>query len=534
MASKKRSWFWGTIVAITAVIFVLGSLILVNESQLYVSPDETANAYFATQFAQTGLLQGEAHPLSHLVEERIHPRSTIRVEGTLLPGSFLGLPLLYGMVSSIFGEGALPLITPLITLLTAFAAGRIVARFTNKTTGYLVSVLVLVHPAMWYYSARGLMHNVLFVDLLILSAWLYIDQPLRRVKKQRSLLNDVTVGLLFALAIMTRTSEAFWVAGALVACLAVFWKKISLQRARVVAIGVLLGGGIALLTNYLTYGDPLLTGYTAGVVVAQETVSAAQAVATKGVLPFGIHPRTAWGHLRDYGILMFWWLSLLALPGLYLLWQQKKHRKVIRSAIVIGTFVSAWIVLMYGSWEIHDNPDPTQITMANSYVRYWLPMYLLSIPMIATTIMWLANTWKQSWMKHATYAVCVLALGAASIYAVFMQGQDGLLKMRTELQESADIQEVVLKVVPEDAVIVVDRADKIFFPHREVMYPLRDDGTYASMPLLAQYAPLYYFGITFPEQDVEYLNTKKLAEMGLQITQLISFEEESLYQITWQ
>ena len=79
--------------------------------------------------------------------------------------------------------------------------------------------------------------------------------------------------------------------------------------------------------------------------------------------------------------------------------------------------------------------------------------------------------------------------------------------------------------------IIVDRADKIFFPHR-VMYPLRSQQTYSLMPIAVENVPVYYYGITFPEKDIEYLNTKKLKELGLQIEHMQTFDEESLYRIS--
>lgn len=534
MASKKKrlNWSWPTITLIAvSIIFFAGSLLLINQSNLYISPDETANAYFATQFAETGLMQGRTNELSAVLEDRIHPRSIVSVEGTLLPGSFLGLTVLYGMVASILGSDVLPFITPLLTIFAAFGFSLVVKRYTNPTIGWLSFILFLAHPAIWYYSARGLMHNVLFIDLMVIAAWMWLEQPLRKEKRTQSLLNDGLVGFLIALAIFVRTSEIAWVFVTIAAVIAVFWKAAGNKRLRVATIGTIAGGGVALLANWLTYGHPFLTGYTVGA-VAQEATVITDSVATTGVLPFGFHPRTALQHFADYGVTMFWWLSILAAPGLFILWTQKRHQRTVRWGIGIAAVVSIWIVLMYGSWEIHDNPDPTQVTMANSYVRYWLPMYIASIPMIAATLQWVSERAKTTMAKGLFLATLLVVVLGLNVHATFIQGQDGLIKVRQELIESAAVQESVLAYVPENAVIIVDRADKLFFPHRDVWYPLRDDATYEAMPTLATNAPLFYYGITFPETDMEYLNGTKLAELGLEITLIETYDIESLYVIT--
>ena len=98
--------------------------------------------------------------------------------------------------------------------------------------------------------------------------------------------------------------------------------------------------------------------------------------------------------------------------------------------------------------------------------------------------------------------------------------------------ESSRVGVAVKDALPHvDAVIVVDHGDKIFFPERVVRYPLRDETTYDLMPRIVLRNALYYYGITFPDYDMEYLNGRKLAELGLQIELVQTFDEESLYRI---
>ena len=190
-----------------------------------------------------------------------------------------------------------------------------------------------------------------------------------------------------------------------------------------------------------------------------------------------------------------------------------------------------WLVLMYGSWEIHDNPDPSQITIANSYVRYWLPLYVFSTPMIAAMVHWVAQRGRSIFSKRLIVVSIIFLIVGLNVRAVFLQGQDGLFRMRFELQRSEHIQAAILRYTPPESLILVDRSDKLFFPHRHVWYPLRDEATYEAMPRLVEATQLYYYGITFPQADVEYLNTNRLKRMNLQIELIETFEQESLYRI---
>jgi len=252
---------------------------------------------------------------------------------------------------------------------------------------------------------------------------------------------------------------------------------------------------------------------------------------TVTVLPFGFHPKIAWQHFSSYGVEMFWWLSVLILPGFFILWSQKTGRWTLRWALVLSLLVSIWLVLMYGSWEIHDNPDPTQITMANSYVRYWLALYVFSTPMMAALVYWIMQRGRSLFSQRLIIVSILLLIVGLNVRAVFLQGQDGLVRMHTELQRSEQIQAAVLRYTPPESVIIVDRSDKLFFPHRQVWYPLRDEATYEAMPELVEKTQLYYYGITFPQADLEYLNTDRLKRMGLQIELIESFEHESFYRI---
>jgi hypothetical protein len=104
--------------------------------------------------------------------------------------------------------------------------------------------------------------------------------------------------------------------------------------------------------------------------------------------------------------------------------------------------------------------------------------------------------------------------------------------MHIELQRSEQIQAAVLRYTSPESVILVDRSDKLFFPHRQVWYPLRDEATYEAMPRLVENTQLYYYGITFPSADMEYLNTDRLKRMDLRIELIETFQHESLYRIS--
>lgn len=536
------------IIAIVSVVFFMATLILTSAGPIYDSPDETANAYFASLFADQGRLY-QYEPLNAVLADALHPRSMVSLDGRLLPGSFLGLPVLYGLIMRAGSTAALPFLTPLVAVLALFAwYGAVRAIFDRRVA--LVSALLLAsHPAWVYYTARGLLHNVLFTSFLIFAVWFIAARPFAVLKRIRGAIlpngtDAMAAGFCVGFALFVRSSEVFWVAGGLALGWILLRKTIAPRQVVFFALAAALALTPMFFLNQSLYGSPIATGYTvtdgsdavsyAAPDAASDTSAPAQAASF--VLPFGLHPRAVWNNLMDYGFGMFWWIGLLAVIGIPLAFPNAESRGSARQArwAYLGVFVlaSAWLAVFYGSWRVHDNPDPSAVSIGNSYIRYWLPAFVMTTPLAALAILKICERPLTPFAKRAAgvvIAVVVLVLGIRSAY---FSPEDGLVAERDTLVEYAQIRTSVLAQTEPDAVIIVDRADKIFFPDRLVRYPLRDESTYQLMPKIASHAPLYYYGITFPPRDIDYLNGEKLKDLGLRIDLVQTYDLESLYRLT--
>ena len=523
-----------------------GCLVFLRVGGIYVSPDETANAFFARQFADTGSLS-TFDSLNVDLKDALHPRSVISVMGRLLPGSFIGLPVLYGFFMTATGDWILPFLTPLIAAVAVFAWYGIIRRIFSREIGLLSAIFFAVHPAWWYYSARSLMHNVLFLSLLLFGAYFLVAHPSRGRRFADA--DFALTGLCIGLALFVRTSEALWIALAVLAAAVVYararipWRKVAVVFAAFVVALVPLA-----VVNQATYGRPFATGYTVETSVGGldadetgtehelETAASGPSVLLSLFFPFGFSYRDLAKNVFFYGFELFWWMSLLVLIGVPLAFPNrslaKELRRPRRAYLAFTLAACAYLALMYGSWTFFDNPDPTQVTIGNSHVRYWLPVYALLTPFAAFAVRWLSRrTFTETARRFAVVAIMIACVGL-SIRTSFFSPQDGLAYAAETLETSRAIRSRVLRLTESNAVIVVDRGDKLFFPDRRVRYPLRDEATYALMPRIILRAPLYYYGITLPQIDVDYLNDVKLAGLGLQIEPIETFYIETLYRIT--
>ncbi len=545
--ADKLKELW--VLAVVVTVFFVSSLVLVfGMPQMFVSPDETANWFFANEVVdQVRLYVYE--PANLIYNDMLYPRSVVSVAGRLVPISFLGLPVLYGLIGKAVGSGAMFYLTPLIATLAVLAWYGVIRRLFSPRIGLLAGVLLAVHPAWWYYTARTMMHNVLFVSFLIFALWWLVTRPLaeRFGKKEGDwvhALDYVLAGIMFGAAVFTRTSELFWLLPSALVVVIFFARHIKWTRLGLVVVSAILLLTPLFFINKSLYGGAFTFGYT--VSATTEEVEEPSQISRTGEVtvlneepfPYEIHEFAIVENSFNYGFKLFWWMSLLGLLGAPILFLCKnenlatnrvRHRFTFMAAFAVA---AAFLGVVYGSWIFHDNPDPNSVTIANSYVRYWLPLFVMSTVFGAAAIDWLASKMKTNLARVWLSAAIVFLVTALGVNGTFFAPDDGLISIRQVLQESNEIKTRVLELTEEDAIIIVDRADKIFWPDRLVRYPLRDEATYHLMPKIVLRQQLYYYGITFPETDIEYLNNRKLAEFGLKIDLIQTFEEESLYQIT--
>lgn len=534
--------------AVVVAVFFVSSLVLVfGMPQLFVSPDETANWFFAREMVDQFRLY-VYEPANLVYNDTLYPRSVVSVAGRLVPISFLGLPVLFGLIGKAMGSGAMLYLTPIIASLAVLAWYGVVRRLFSPRIGLLAGILLAVHPAWWYYTARTMMHNVLFVSFLVFGLWWLVARPMaerfgKREGDWAHALDYVLAGVMFGGAIFIRTSELFWLIPTAIVVLVFLFRQIKWSRLGLIFISTLLILTPLFFINKSLYGDPFTFGYTVSP-LTEDVTESDQVLEEKGVevaneepFPYEIHEFAIAENSFNYGLQLFWWMSLLGLLGVPILFLCKNENLITNRVRHRFTFMAAFVVAaaflgtVYGSWVFHDNPDPNSITIANSYVRYWLPLFVMSTVFGAAAIDWLGGKMKTSLAGAWLSAAIVILVAVLGVNGTFFAPEDGLLSVRETLNKSSEIKSQVLELTEEDAIIIVDRADKIFWPDRLVRYPLRDEATYQLMPKIVLRQPLYYYGITFPETDMEYLNTRRLAELGLQIELVQTFEEESLYRI---
>ncbi|MFH1192168.1 MAG: hypothetical protein V1655_01710 [bacterium] len=612
---------------IAAVFFVAYSAPRFNTTIINSSPDENANYYFSRLVAEESTLK-KYEPLNENIDAIVHPRSVnVNRDNYLVPGSFLGLPIIYGIIGKIFTPNIIIFLTPFFAVIASLFFYGIMKNIFSREEAFIASILMLANPVLWYYSTRSMFHNVLFLSLLIIGTFFLINAGLSRdagalnsseqqkdkfqissFKFQNNIKYQISnfkkyiflflAGFFLGLALITRTAEAPWVILVLLILLVIYWKKIKIFEIFIVVVAIILVSLPILYCNQILYGSPFLTGYSnlrkndlAATEVNDSNVNSEDKsdkclinnlngggnlelscgasnvsvpaenaqnndlynkikklvknnIPANFVLHFNI--KTVVLNFKNYFIDFFKPLSYLSFAGIIFLiiWlvfykikkgeDDEKRLKSKLAYLIIFCIVSAYLIIYYGSWIFYDTPDKTLITIGTSYTRYWLPVYIMSLPFISFLIVKISKIFKFSFPKFIFIFLCASVIVSYCGWRVLYAPYEGIIEQFKNMGEYPYKKELVLKLTEEDAVIVNQYYDKLFFPQRKVVASKMhdDENVILALASIVDRASVYYYAFNLKQEDIDYINRVKLADYGLMLTDgNIIFKDEELWRV---
>ena len=557
LSQYKISLFLLVFLAVFFCIYAYFNLIVIQPPDTFQaaslikfnSPDETANYFWIKQIVQHKPFY-YFEPLNYPGTNLIHARSLNTIDGKITPGSFLGLPIIYGFLARGFGLSIVPYLTPFFSVLGLFFFYLLIKDiFKNKDLALLSTVLLGFFPAWFYYSARGLYHNILFISLLIIGFYilLYILKPF----KKENYLNFLKIkalsinlkfkiynlklflyflsGLLIGLSIITRTSEIVWVALTVGLIFIINFKKIYWSGFILFLTGLWLPLLILFYYNQILYGSFISAGYRSIIPHGDVIQAAASGLLFKIlVTPFGFNLKSILINTYNYlfKFLPVW--SSLALAGglLFVIWPTRGLKLAYRRRwfyLFYVLIITIYLGIFYGSWQFSDRIDGQLISLGSSYLRYWLPIYLLTIPLVAFLILSLTKLIlpkiNQRWSYYR------LALISAIVFILFMSSFNLTVRATDEslwLLNNLNRYRLQAKIIvsltqPDDIIIIYPQADKIFFPQRrKIITALVVPADYQAVARLAKIRRLYYYTFA-PPATVKFISRRDFEPYGLKI-----------------
>jgi len=500
------------IVCSVAFFFVYSYLAYDNIGPKFTWPDEMANNYFINIFSATGQMK-MAEPLNELAGNLLVPRSFNFINGNLVPGTFLGFDLIYGLISWVIGMRLILFVTPLLAALIPLFFYFLIKRvFEDKIA--LISALALYALApFWYYSSLVMLPTAAFLFFLILGFALIIRQ-----KKWQYLLGFISIGLTLGI----RTSETIWVFGILI-LLAIFYKRYKLWDIILAILGIVIALAPILFFNQQTFGSALSFGYlpigdNGSVSLPTEFVRSTNIYLSylqSAIMPFGFAPLTIMKNFYLYGIKIFWYLLIPGFLGAVLILKQYRIDKNKLAYVIVSALVSLLILIYYGSWVFADPLTMHLNVLGLSYVRYFLPIFILALPLAVFLFGEIVKKYKPTMQKVIIGLIVVLYLGV-SINQVYYSGLDNLKAVKSYILSYHFIAAEVLVQTEDTAIIMTDRADKIFFPQRRVI-PKWDWTKLDNLKKIITDYPIYYLGYD-SQAKVDELNKNFLITQSLELS----------------
>lgn len=573
------------IVGLLAVVFFVAtaSFNYLSQDENYTkwsSPDETANYFFSRRLSQTGQL-AYFDPAAVWGDNMVMPRSLRSDFGWLKPVSFLGIILVYGTIGAWLGIGVIPFLTSFFAALGIVFFYLLVRRiFENSRIALWSAFLLAGFPVYIYYTVRSMFHNVLFIVFLIISAYLLtLALGKKREKKLEKFfawsfkdrawwqwLFSFLAGLLFGLAVITRTSELLWILPAVFLIWLFYARRLGLTKLLLFLAGLFLALVPVAYWNTILYNSPFHGGYnemnksldsisqTGGKIITQTLAGRLNQYRTdftaiaRQIFYFGFNAPQSVLMFKHYIREMFPILFYGGLFGLLLLIVKniRRFQKKYLVYVLVGIILGVILVFYYGSWKFNDNPDPNHFTIGNSYTRYWLPIYLMLIPFLSLAIYRVSRALllmgKEA--KDRFRPLIATGLQAAAVGAIIYLGtvfvlygsEEGLAYLYYNNQLEKASTEKVLALTEPEAIIITRYYDKFFFPERRViMGTIPNDEVLVAASKLARHYPVYYYNFYLNEADVQYLNERKLAPYDLEMKIVRKINAKfGLYRLTYQ
>jgi hypothetical protein len=491
-----------------------------GEPMRFNSPDETANYFFTKKFAQTGeIFYFEDQNLR--ADDVIHPRSTKSISGKVVPTSFLGLIIFYGFVAKILGIFIIPFLTPLLAVVGVLFFYLFVKNIFDESIAYLSSILLFFFPAYWYYSSKVMYHNVAFLVFLIIAFYFLSLQFKEGGRGKKSSL--FFSGLFFGLALSFRLSEIIWIFFILLVVYFYYFKKISYKKIVILALGLLLPLSLMLFYNNILYSSPFSSGYS-GSVNNEGSGTSFLVDIYNTILPFGFNFKAIVKNFINYFLSFFWFFSIPAIIGFFIILKDNINKR--KKVYLISYFILAiWLLVYYGSWQIRDNISLSSVTIGNSYIRYWLPMYIFALPFVAIVFFKVASI---NFLKNKIVYFLTAFFIVISFNIVVVKGEESILRVRNNVLDYKKDALNIYNITEDNSIILSRYEDKVFFPERRVVFFNPNNyGAFEGLVKIMDENRIYFYDKFIPQKDIDYINNKKIKHLNIEVIKLDGY----LYEI---
>lgn len=448
-------------------------------------PDANANYFFVKLFTENNTLSFY-EPLNIITDNILHTRSINVLNGSLVSMSWLWPIILWASLAKIFGLFTILWLNPILAIFSLYLVYAISQYlFKDKNLSILIAALLTFFAPWLYFANLVMLPSILIIFLYLLTVYLFMKSF---SANGGNLITFSIASLIFSLGVLARPSEAIWLFSILLLSVYFNKNKIKIQHYFVFSLIFLIFTGITLYFNKLVYGSYFSFGYL-NLQKTADTIPVYAGISQfwyQIFLPFGWQTKIFLKNIFYHFILLIWPYWLLVLTALIIL--RKKVfslDNIWKKYLIICLVVSCLLFIYYANWDIADQSVKQYNKISNSYVRYFLPLYILWLPIFAKSIQVLFK-------KYSYQSVIIILLSIFSLHLAFYAPFDGLLAQKKNIDIYYRQFKEVKKLVPADAIILTIKSDKIFFPEYSVIVPQGDLPLWPRIAKLLAQRPVFY------------------------------------------
>jgi hypothetical protein len=141
--------------------------------------------------------------------------------------------------------------------------------------------------------------------------------------------------------------------------------------------------------------------------------------------------------------------------------------------------------------------------LGTSYTRYFLPIYIFSLPIISYFIFNILRNLKPLKIILGIFVFCLFYYFSFNL--VFLDNEEGIFKIKSNIREYQLIAREVIQLTEEESIIIAEKNDKIFFPVRRVIFKLNNEQDEKIVGKLLDKNKIYWWRFQLKENDLEYI-----------------------------
>jgi hypothetical protein len=405
-------------------------------SYAFITPDETVNLTYIKTFKNNNELYYKEELLKLGRLKIYKPRGTLSFENNkVFSKKFIGFPFFAGIILKPFPDSFIPYFIPTISFLSLFVIYKISVFLEISKPDYSIYLLALL-PPFYYWTNMSLFENILGT-FFFSTGFLFLIKGLKKKMNLRTK-NFITSSFLFSCGLFVRPDHILLLSPLIIIP---FIYKIKFKDILIVIFVSLLTLSPFFYFNSIFYGHPLSTG--------QSSVKAGQSVIKKGGNSF----IQIYENVQSIIISSKYYFILLLIGLIYLVNNFKKISKLKKtyfSFILISTF-------LFSSFWLSGVPLKRNNFLHESYTRYFLPLYILLIPIVNLTII---KIFKRSYYRKI---ITFLILLSSFLYTNNILTNVYLVEKKYKLFANTIFQET-----PKNSLIYTGDLDKTIFPYRKV------------------------------------------------------------------